>query len=491
MNETNREVSWRRRIVSTSAVFALVAAACINEFTPPGPPTYQYVRVVAKATGGDLDQDGYTVYVDGKRPTALQANGIVSLTVEAGTHEVMLAGVAANCTVTGANPRTVNVGVAEIFDVPFAVVCVPTGLAITMRTTGEDVPDALRLSVNDQPSAPVSANGSVTVGRLAAGSATLTVVAPPNCTVTGGTRLAVNVIANAITPVTLDVACTAVVREERIAYHAVVRTNGTTSSSIELVKVDGSGRVSSLDGSAPSWSPARSRIVFSNTACVDDFYYGDICGGGLVLLDPETGNSWTPPEGRWGFTPSWSAIGDAIAFTRPKGDTPVLTSGQAFSVVSELAVLQLPSATASPIAIAGLVSAEEPSWSPDGRRIAFVCHWPSRTDLCIVNRDGTGLVHLTDDILVERHPAWSPDGRTIAFTRYPDSETVGPSPEITLIDLSTGRITPINNGTDPAWSPDGSRLVFAGVDGLFVMRSDGTNRTRLTAGDHHAPAWRP
>ena len=493
MNETASEVSWRRRILSTSAFFALVAAACVNELTAPKPPTYSFVRILIQATGGDFDLDGYTVYVDAARPTQVGDSVIASIPVDAGTHEVRLANVAPNCAVAGPNPRTVNVGTSEIVDVPFAVVCVASGIAITVRTTGDDTPDVLRLSVNDTPTSFLGSNGSFTIGRLAAGSTTLTLIAPPHCTVAGGPRVDVVVVANAVQPVSFDVTCTAAVRAEKIAYHANVTTNGVTSPFIELVNVDGSGRVLSLDGNSPSWSPGRKKLVFSNTVCYNgwDYYYGVGCGGGLVVLDPETENTSIPAAGHWGFTPSWSPAGDAIVFTRFKGNPVDFLPIAAMQGEMELAVLQLSSGVASSIVIPGLVSAEAPAWSPDGRRIAFVCRWPSKTDLCVIGTDGTGLVQVTDDIPVEQHPAWSPNGSTIAFTRFPATDDgIGPA-EIALLDLSTRRIVSIGYGSDPAWSPDGSRLVFAEPDGLFVMRADGTGRTRLTVGNHRAPAWRP
>ena len=58
-----------------------------------------------------------------------------------------------------------------------------------------------------------------------------------------------------------------------------------------------------------------------------------------------------------------------------------------------------------------------PSWSPDGRRIAFQTR--SGPGLAVVNADGSGQQNLTTG----SYPAWSPDGRRIAFVRADNSTT--------------------------------------------------------------------
>ena len=170
----------------------------------------------------------------------------------------------------------------------------------------------------------------------------------------------------------------------------------------------------------------------------------------------------------------------SLGETRAPGDDVDLNV-MTFTAADTLTKLQFP----------GPQSRERPTWSPDGTRIAFVCRWATGTDLCIVNRDGTGLLRLTDDTQRDDSPAWSPDGARIAFARYPAGSTSDVSAEIVLMDVATKQITPLTLGLDPSWSPDGSRLVFAGGDGLFVIGASGGNRTRLTAGAHRAPAWRP
>jgi dipeptidyl aminopeptidase/acylaminoacyl peptidase len=64
-------------------------------------------------------------------------------------------------------------------------------------------------------------------------------------------------------------------------------------------------------------------------------------------------------------------------------------------------------------------SGRTPNWSPDGRRIAFESGRGSPDDhyaVFIMNRDGSGLVQLTDYALNGNHPVWSPDGKHLAFS---------------------------------------------------------------------------
>jgi Tol biopolymer transport system component len=60
-------------------------------------------------------------------------------------------------------------------------------------------------------------------------------------------------------------------------------------------------------------------------------------------------------------------------------------------------------------------SAGEASWSPDGRRVAFVALVGGLMDLYIYDLQGGALKRVTNDAFAELQPAWSPDGRRIAF----------------------------------------------------------------------------
>ena len=86
-------------------------------------------------TGSDLDPDGYTVTVDSTTSQAIGVNATVRFSALAeGSHTVKLSGVAANCTLSGANPRTVTVVAGSVVSTRFDVSC--PAAASVMHVTG-------------------------------------------------------------------------------------------------------------------------------------------------------------------------------------------------------------------------------------------------------------------------------------------------------------------------------------------------------------------
>ncbi len=146
-----------------------------------------------------------------------------------------------------------------------------------------------------------------------------------------------------------------------------------------------------------------------------------------------------------------------------------------------------------------------PSWSPDGKLIAFVSDRASAFPvLWLMNAvDGSaGRALATPGIQQEAVDAiaWSPDGTQLAVTLYNDP---GPS-QVGLIPLTTngrelGRVLTNSPGgaLDPAWSPDGTWLAYAGHDGvsleLHAVKPDGSGDQRLTQDGFFArsPVWSP
>jgi Tol biopolymer transport system component len=148
----------------------------------------------------------------------------------------------------------------------------------------------------------------------------------------------------------------------------------------------------------------------------------------------------------------------------------------------------------------------QPAWSPDGKKIAFVSTRDSRfnshDEIYVLNVTGSGVTRLTNNLPSQCHsslftkcgessPAWSPDGRRIVFAHQSGLHSA--ILEIMNADGSAGTPVP-NTGPDvgaPAWGRSG-KIAFETSDGIFVIKPDGSGRTRLTHtlgwGDEH-PSW--
>jgi TolB protein len=132
--------------------------------------------------------------------------------------------------------------------------------------------------------------------------------------------------------------------------------------------------------------------------------------------------------------------------------------------------------------------AEEPTWSPDAKRIAVSKAWGS---VAFINAEATiEIVSLatnkwTSVTNPRRHrvdvdPAWSPDGRTIAFARKHD----GGTPTLYLVHPEGTALRRLTRGRSPSWSPDGRRLAFALGGRVYKIRADGRGRKRILGGLH-------
>jgi Tol biopolymer transport system component len=151
-----------------------------------------------------------------------------------------------------------------------------------------------------------------------------------------------------------------------------------------------------------------------------------------------------------------------------------------------------------------------PSWSADGQWIVYTRERGGQADIWRVHPDGTGAEQLTNDPAFDDQGALSPDGRSLAFVSTRGSGTAN----LWLLDLTARTYTALTAGQPgnfrPAWSPDGVWIAFSsdrdtapGVfpgqwevlqsTGIYIVHPDGSalHRVTRTGGVAGSPSWSP
>ncbi len=301
-------------------------------------------------------------------------------------------------------------------------------------------------------------------------------------------------------PTKSAVATVTVVKENLIAFSGRESTpGGWRDNNIYIIEPDGKNRRGLmadgvLDAAQPAWSPDGRTLAFRLNGLVR-----------ITRPDGSTRPLVDKPTTQYSSgNPTWSADGSRIAFefleaapwvTNPRAGIAVADTDGAH--YTELIAVPCKNSCSPPA---------DPTWSPDGKKIAFTANLDSKEGIFLMNPDGTDVTYLG----YGWSPAWSPDGSRIALAVdfsigdcFIDAEI-----HVMNADGSDRRaITHASGDFDPAWSPDGERIVFASNRNnpdpcgktfynadLYVMNADGSNVTRLTETANLSerwPAWRP
>jgi len=188
---------------------------------------------------------------------------------------------------------------------------------------------------------------------------------------------------------------------------------------VAVMKADGSDQRMLADGMVPDWSPDGSRIAFSSP------------DGQIWVMNADgSGQRQVTHSATFKARPSWSPDGKRMAFILirnpgnhedPQPQIGVVNadgSGETLLTSQKRVNVRVgPDGTRTVLETA--YDANAPSWSPVDDRIAFWSGIENRYgQIWVIRADGTGSRQLTDDPSHRNSddPSWSPDGRKILFS---------------------------------------------------------------------------
>ena len=144
-------------------------------------------------------------------------------------------------------------------------------------------------------------------------------------------------------------------------------------------------------------------------------------------------------------------------------------------------------------------SSRNPSFSPDGKKIAYQRMQDGNEEIYVMKLTGSDKTRLTNSPAHDQMPSFSPDGQKIAFLR-----NAGGVGDVYVMNANgSGKTKVAGNASlasSPVFSPDGSKITFARDLGLgngsleiFVMNPNGTGQTNVSdhAGSDEMPSFSP
>jgi len=252
---------------------------------------------------------------------------------------------------------------------------------------------------------------------------------------------------------------------------------------IHLVNADGSGqrRLTSGDRleSAPSWSPDGKAIAFFSRAVAGDdvdLRVVEVATGATVIVKGE-GREKGPGA------PVWSADGRRLAFIGFDSNG----RREVWLVKRDGSDLREVSSKFQARGKAGL------SIAPDGRRVVYIAGLRGPFPIVITDLDSGETRSLTaDSDAMHESPRFSPDGRRIAFASNRDDPARTRS-DVFVMNVDGTGIRNLSRHPhedfNPQWTADGKRIVFAslrsGTSQLFEVDVASGETRRLTSNASH------
>lgn len=221
-------------------------------------------------------------------------------------------------------------------------------------------------------------------------------------------------------------------------------------------------------------------LVAASPAGADQIAYS--CGADICLINPDNPAEQTNlTQTTAGIgderSPSWSPDGKLIAYIGAYG---ALTNGwDVFTLDPTKSAAEGEFTNLSETTDRSADSEHPAVWSPDGSRVAYMEHYHSNAppnlgdDVYVSPFDGSAApLAIASSSQAQNHPSWSPDGKTLAFSQNGITTFVAAD--------GTGSTTPLANGggVGPTWSPDGKYIAVEALGSypyeMRIVNADGS-----------------
>lgn len=223
--------------------------------------------------------------------------------------------------------------------------------------------------------------------------------------------------------------------------------------------------IMNLDGSDPHrentaikdllvsvWSPDRKKVFFMKDGDNKTTYLANADGTDETALPLLVGNSdWAPDSSKFVYETKVDGNAEIFLYT--------VATRQNVNLTHNIKTFDA-----------------DPSFSPDGKRVAFLSDLSGNPDIYTMDVDGKNLTQLTDHPAWDSFPVFAPDGTQLLFLSNRDSDSLhvyvknlnDDTPPVRLTDFSG-----IQGFRAKCWSPDGTQIIFSsdvsGKDQIVLM----------------------
>jgi Tol biopolymer transport system component len=236
---------------------------------------------------------------------------------------------------------------------------------------------------------------------------------------------------------------------------------------------------------SPVWSPDGTKVAFMRAGAAEQ-------SGTFVVNADATDEHRVAPAAMFYSRPSWSPDSRRLVFRDETRDRQGI-----YTVNADGAELRR--------IFEG--NANTPTWSPDGRWIAFTFNGgPTEGGLYVMDPDGADLKVALPGVLSE--VAWSPDSKLLAVRGVPWRDGtpaavkgIQATEQVLVVERGTGKATLLTTeaggGTwAPVWSPDGKAVAFVmGMEGMQQLMlapvAGGSPRALAQGTGIVSPMWSP